>query len=118
MPDIQRHLDIWSRLVILMTFIMFVAALFLKGFGHDILLEGGVFLISVKLIMMAYKNSVVSTELTDRFESLQEGLARMEGLLESRSLSGPVKGPPNEAPQPTGAAQRSDDAEPGDRACG
>jgi len=33
-------------------------ALFTKGFTHDILLEAGVLLVSVKLIIMAYKNSV------------------------------------------------------------
>src|SRR5258707_1734298 len=30
---------------------VFVVALFIKGFGHGLLLEAGVFLISVKLIM-------------------------------------------------------------------
>ena len=54
MRDIHQHLDPWSRLVILATFAMFVAALFTKGIGHDLLLEAGVFLVSVKLFMMAF----------------------------------------------------------------
>lgn len=78
MPDFQRHLDIGSRLVILVTFVLFVAALFIKGLGHDLLLEGGVFLVSVKLIMMGYKNSVATRQLNDRLDQLQVTLTRME----------------------------------------
>jgi hypothetical protein len=47
--------DISSILII--TFILFVAALFFTDFTHDILLEAVVFLLSVKLIIMSYKNS-------------------------------------------------------------
>lgn len=82
MRDIHQHLDPWSRLVILATFAMFVAALFTKGIGHDLLLEAGVFLVSVKLIMMAYRNSVAATELSRRLDRMQATLARVEGLLE------------------------------------
>jgi hypothetical protein len=80
MPDFQRHLDIGSRLVILVTFVLFVAALFIKGLGHDLLLEGGVFLVSVKLIMMAYKNSVATRQLNDRLDQLQATLTRIESM--------------------------------------
>ncbi len=74
----QKHLDIWSRLVILVTLVLFVAALFFKGFGHDLLLEAGVFLVSIKLIMMAYKNSVAASEVVRRLDALQQALARVE----------------------------------------
>ncbi len=53
----NRYLDLGSIIVILITLVLFVAALFIKGFTHDLLLEAGVFLVSVKLIMVAYKNS-------------------------------------------------------------
>jgi hypothetical protein len=82
--EVPRHLDTWSGVVILITFVMFVAALFLKGFGHDLLLEGGVFLVSVKLIMMAYKSSVTAMKLNDRLDDLQGTLARIERSLQSR----------------------------------
>ena len=36
---------------------LFVAALFAKGFTHDLLLEAAIFLVSVKLIMLSYRNS-------------------------------------------------------------
>ena len=116
--DVQRHLDAWSGVVILITFIMFVVALFLKGLGHDLLLEGGVFLVSVKLIMMAYKNSLTATRLNDRLDELQSTLARIEGFVETTSRSEVTAGPPNRALQPTGAARRVDDAEQESRARG
>jgi Na+/phosphate symporter len=80
----RQHLDFWSRIIILITLMLFVAALFLKGLGHDILLEAGVFLVSVKLIIMSYKNSVEAAKLEKQLDRVQDVLTRMEGLLESR----------------------------------
>jgi hypothetical protein len=42
--------------VIIITLILFVFALYVKGLTHNILLEAGVFLVSVKLIIKTYKN--------------------------------------------------------------
>lgn len=78
------YLDLWSWVVMLTTFLMFIAALFLKGLGHDLLLEGAVFLVSVKLIMMAYKNNVTASKLNGRLDELQSGLARIEDFLGPR----------------------------------
>jgi len=44
-----------SSVVILVTFMLFILALFAKGWTHDLLLEAGVFLVSVKLIMLSSK---------------------------------------------------------------
>jgi hypothetical protein len=84
MPNFLRHLDIVSQLVILTTFVLFVVALFIKGFGHGLLLEAGVFLISVKLIMMAQKNSILAKDLDNRLDRMEATLTRLEGLLEPR----------------------------------
>jgi len=54
----KKHFDVGSMMVIIVTFILFTMALFAKGFTHDLLLEAGVFLVSVKLILIAYNNSV------------------------------------------------------------
>ena len=89
MPDMQEHLDNGSRLVILVTFVLFAAAFFFKGFSHDLLLEAGVFLVSVKLIMMAYKHSVASRQLNERLDGLLTTLKRLETLLESGRPSQP-----------------------------
>jgi len=82
MRSFLRQLDIVSQVVILITFVLFVAALFIKGFGHGLLLEAGVFLISVKLIMMAHKNSILAKDLNDRLDRMDTTLIRIEGLLE------------------------------------
>jgi hypothetical protein len=37
--------------------VIFLLALFFTRFSHNLLLEAGVFLVSVKLIIMAYKTS-------------------------------------------------------------
>lgn len=54
----KKHFDSGSLVVIIITFVLFTVALFAKGLTQDMLLEAGVFLVSVKLILMAYKNSV------------------------------------------------------------
>ena len=84
MFNFLRQLDIVSRLVIIITFVLFVVALFIKGFGHGLLLEAGVFLISVKLIMMAQKNSILAKDLDNRLDRMEATLTRLEGLLEPR----------------------------------
>jgi hypothetical protein len=118
MSDMQRHLDVGSRMVILVTFALFVAAIFIKGIGHDLLLEAGVFLVSLKLIMMAYKNSVGARQLNQRLDDVHAKLTRMEELLESRLVSEPAMGPPNKALQPAGAADQPENAKGAGRARG
>lgn len=51
----KKYMDFGSVIVMVVTFILFFIALFTKGFTHDLLLEAGVFLVSLKLIMMSYK---------------------------------------------------------------
>jgi hypothetical protein len=104
------HLDVGSRIVILLTMVLFVAALFTKGLGHDLLLEAGVFLVSVKLIMMAHRNSVVAKELGGRLDRMDATLARMEGLLGSGRRTGPGTAPHDPGPLLAGGAGRQDEA--------
>jgi hypothetical protein len=68
----NEHFDTGSLIIIIITFVLFVAALFVKGFTHDLLLEAGVFLISIKLILMAYKNSVLSKEITKDLQDIKK----------------------------------------------
>ena len=58
-----KPFDAGSILVILVTLVLFLTALFVKGVTHDLLLEAGVFLVSVKLIIGAYKNGRMVEEL-------------------------------------------------------
>ncbi|HEV3346696.1 MAG TPA: hypothetical protein VHC93_06375 [Methylomirabilota bacterium] len=73
---IRKHIDGGSLVVILMTLVLFVAALFEKGFSHDMLLEAGVFLVSVKLIIMSYKGTRLSAELKERLDEIHGALRR------------------------------------------
>ena len=101
----MRHIDRGSLIVILITFVLFVAAVFTTGISHDLLLEAGVFLVSVKLIIMAYKHSVANQELLDRLEKMQGALSRLEVAANPAKAS-------NQAMQPTASprtASVSDD---------
>jgi hypothetical protein len=73
---IRKHIDGGSLVVILVTLVLFVAALFEKGFSHDVLLEAGVFLVSVKLIIMSYKSARLSAELKERLDEIHVALRR------------------------------------------
>lgn len=68
----KEHFDTGSLIVIIVTFILFLLALFTTGFTHDLFLEAGVFLVSVKLIIMAYKNSVISREITKELHEIKK----------------------------------------------
>ena len=57
---LRDHFDFWSLVVIALTFALFIVALFIKGLTHEILLEAGVFLVSLKLIMMSHKNNMLA----------------------------------------------------------
>ncbi len=63
-----------SALVIILTFVLFVLALFTKGLTHDLLLEAGVFLVSAKLIIMAYKIDKTETEIKNMLISLDKNI--------------------------------------------
>lgn len=76
MDSIRHYFDTGSLLVIFLTFVLFVAALYFTGFTHDLLLEAGVFLVSVKLILMSYKNKVAS-------DNLHKELAEIRSLLQA-----------------------------------
>jgi hypothetical protein len=74
----SEHFDIGSLVIIAVTFALFVIALFIKGFVHDLFVEAGVFLVSVKLIVMAYKSSVTSKEIRKELQAIKERLERGE----------------------------------------
>ena len=57
-------------LVIALTIILFLIALFLQGFTHDLLLEAGVLLVSIKLILMNYKSSKAYTEMLSKLDEM------------------------------------------------
>jgi uncharacterized membrane protein len=72
----SSFLDPLSFVVVVLTLVLFVIALFVKGFSHDLLQECGVFLVSVKLIMMSHKNG-------ESAQRAEERLAKIQNLLET-----------------------------------
>ena len=76
----NKKIDIGSALVIFITLFLFVIALFAKGMTHDLLLEAGVFLVSVKLIMMAHKNNAAVVD-------IRQDIAELKSLLLQRRHS-------------------------------
>jgi cell division protein FtsL len=67
----SKHIDLNSLTIIFITFLLFFIALFVKGFTHDMLLEAGVLVISIKLIMMAYQHRVYIDELKEELREIK-----------------------------------------------
>jgi accessory gene regulator protein AgrB len=73
-----RHIDRGSQIVIVVTFVLFALSLVVKGFSHDLLLEAGVFLVSVKLILITYKNGKYAESVVEKLERIETSLERLE----------------------------------------
>jgi len=76
----MKHFDLGSAIVILITLVLFITALFFKGFTHDLLIEAAVFLVSVKLIISAYKASITTNELKTKLENIHTDIIRFNKI--------------------------------------
>ncbi len=74
MASQTRHFDTGSLIVMGLTLILFVLALFAKGLTHDLLLEAGVFLVSVKLILVTYKSSVTNQRILALLQEIRDSI--------------------------------------------
>jgi flagellar motor component MotA len=83
-----KNLDTGSLIVILVTFVLFALALFTKGFTHDLLLETGVFLVSVKLIIMAYRTNVNNQVIAKELSEIKATLRGKEKADEQENIAG------------------------------
>jgi len=70
------HLDRASGIVIGLTFVLFAGSLLVKGLTHDIFLEGGVLLVSIKLILTTRRMDEHVTKLDDRIGEVLANLDR------------------------------------------
>ena len=75
----RKRVDVWSVVVVILTLLLFIVALFQKGLTHDILLESGVFLVSVKLILMSHKSRTMAGEIEDHLEEIKSMLRDIQG---------------------------------------
>ena len=67
----RKHFDLSLIILIALTIILLVLAIFSKGFTRDVLLEFGIFLVSAKLIILAYKNSAYNKELKAELKEIK-----------------------------------------------
>ena len=74
----KKHIDLSSAIIIVITFLLFFFALFTKGLTHEILLECGVLLVSIKLIIMSYKNSINTKAVKEELIEIKELLKSSE----------------------------------------
>lgn len=73
----NRYFDKWTIVVIILTIVLFVVALFVKGFTHQLLIEAGVLLVSIKIILMSYQN-------IRNFDELKKYLTEIKELLREK----------------------------------
>ena len=66
--------DFGTLATIILTLVLFIAALFVKGLTHDLLLEAGVFLVSVKLVLMSYKSGVATDAIRSELTAIRSTL--------------------------------------------
>ena len=72
----KKHLDLSNTIVIALTFILFVIALFSTGFTKDLLLEAGVLLISVKIIILGASIRISNMEIIKKLDEISEKLEK------------------------------------------
>ena len=60
-----------STIIMGITLVLFIAAVFTTGFTHDLLLESAVFLVSVKLIIINFKQQSSSEEIKQQLEEIK-----------------------------------------------
>jgi len=75
---ITEYFGIGSLVVIIITLILFILALFTKGLTHDLLLESAVFLVSIKLILMSYKNSTQVKTLEKKLDQIYTVVQKLD----------------------------------------
>jgi hypothetical protein len=83
-------MDTASWVVVAITFVLFGLAVVEKGLTHDLLLESGVFLVSLKLILMSAKMARVSEDTRARLDAIQASIAKLD----------PDRDAPGERPRP------------------
>lgn len=70
-----KFIDVASASTLVITLVLFGLAVVEKGLTHDLLLEAGVFLVSVKLVISSYKSEARLAKLDQRLAELQATLA-------------------------------------------
>ena len=70
-----------NYIVIALTILLFFISLFVNGITHDLFLESGVLLVSVKLIMMNYNTMKVENEILNKLDQINAQLIKDKNKL-------------------------------------
>ncbi len=70
MSFLKKYFDAGTMIVLIITLLLFIAALFTKGFTHDLFLEAGVFLVSVKIILLSYQNRRINISIENKLDNI------------------------------------------------
>jgi len=81
MPNLWKTIGAGSLAIITVTLILFVMALFVKGFTQDLLLEAAIFLVSVKLIILTYRNAQGVDSIEKKLDLILSEEEHLEKLL-------------------------------------
>lgn len=71
---ITKYVSKSDFFVLLLTLIFFILALFTEGIIHDLSLEIGILLVSVKLIMFNYHSSKDTARIIEKLEKIEKDL--------------------------------------------
>jgi len=74
----KKYFSVTDVVVILITSVLFIVALFVKGLTQDLLLEAGVLLVSIKIIMMNYKNALSTKTVLKELGEIKEALSEIK----------------------------------------
>jgi hypothetical protein len=77
----KKYFEFWNVSVIAITFILFVVALYSTGFTKNLLLEAGVFLVSIKIIMMSHRHSLSNREILKKMDEIIEKIEKTKNGL-------------------------------------
>lgn len=70
MPKKER-LERWSTITLVITVVLFAISVFVTGFTHELLLEVGVFLVSMKLVLNSSKAALAIEKIDERLNAIQ-----------------------------------------------
>jgi len=68
----NKYFSTADLIVIVVTMVLFIAALFTKGLTHDLFLEAGVLLVSIKIIMMNHKSIIANQAILNELKDIKE----------------------------------------------
>ena len=74
----NRLLSTTDMIVIGITLVLFLVALFIKGLTKELLIEAAVMLVSVKLIMMNHKTTLSNKKILEDLEEIKETLSEIK----------------------------------------